>query len=60
MYFCLEVDFDASLLTVKYIFNPIIATLLLTEFQQFGTESLRKVDLQTISHSNLYPSWLVY
>lgn len=49
-YFCLEVGSDASLLRVKHIFNPIIIAFSLTEFQQFGTEALRKVDLQTVSH----------
>lgn len=49
-YFCLELHSDASLLRVKHIFNPIIIAFALTEFQPFGTEALRKVDLQTVSH----------
>lgn len=45
-YFCLELESDASLLQV----NPITIAFSLTEFQQFGTEALRKVDLHTVSH----------
>lgn len=52
-YFCLEVDSDVSLLSVKHIFNCIIIAFSLTEFQHFGTEALRKVDLQTKSLKSL-------
>jgi len=52
-YFCLEVDSVASLLRVKHIVNPIVIALTLTEFQRFGTEALRKFDLQTKSLKSL-------